>query len=284
VALFINLRGPGYQAVGSPIVLEGDPLIAGQDPQMTVLTGDVLRARAAGRSVLLATHGFNVNYVDGLRGLARLEAMVAAGATELVIGVLWPGDFVIPAINFPFSEKVAAQAGKVLGKFCNDHLSQAASLSFVSHSLGVRVVLEAAEALKRRPRDICIAAGAIGADCLTAEYAAAASNSDALVTLSSMADQVLALAFPPGDLIADILNLDHKPFQRALGRRGPQTPYGPPVTAAQIPDALGYNHGDYMPPADLTKPVPDPDPHARWPSATAFMARAFRGSPQSWPR
>ncbi|MEO8115567.1 MAG: hypothetical protein ABI655_14365 [Phenylobacterium sp.] len=71
--------------------------------------------------------------------------------------------------------------------------------------------------------------------------------------------------------------------QRAQGRHGPQAPYGPQVVPAQIPDKPPYGHGDYLPPSDLAKPVPDPSLKAKWPKATAFMRRAFRGEPQAWP-
>jgi hypothetical protein len=281
VSLFVNVRAGNYGALCDAYVIEGDPLVAA--PAMKAVPYENLAALVGGKDVLLAAHGFNVNYVNGLHSLGRLETLLAPHANEVVMGVLWPGDWALPAINYPFEDKVAAHAGQLLAAFCNRWLTPAASLSFASHSLGARVVLEAVAALQRRTHSLCIAAGAIGADCLTAHYKAAAANCDALITLSSMKDVVLALAFPPGDIIADILNLDHKPFQRALGRRGPQSPYGPPIKAAQIADAAKYNHGDYLPPSDLSKPAPDPRPEAKWPHALEFMQRAFRSEPQSWP-
>lgn len=275
------MRGNGYGAVVAPLVIEGTAVAT--PLSMTPVPEGALSSWIGGKSVLLATHGFNVNYEDGVRGLGRLEAMIAPRATELFIGVLWPGDFVIPAINYPFTEKIAAHAGALLGDFCNRYLGAAASLSFVSHSLGVRVVLAAIGALKRRARSLCVAAGAIGADCFSAEYAAAAKNCDRIETLSSTADRVLQFAYPSGDLIADLLNEDHKAFERALGLRGPATPFGPTISAAEIPQAAAFDHGDYLPPSDLALPVPDPSPLAKWPQATAFVARAFRNEPQSWP-
>ena len=279
MSLFINVRAGDYGALCTAYVIAGDPLAS--PPMMTSLPYESLASLVAGKELLLATHGFNVSYVGGLHSLGRLEAMLAPRANEMMIGILWPGDFVIPAINYPFSEKVASHAGGLVADFCNLWLGNATSLSFASHSLGARVALAAISALKRRARSLCIAAGAIGADCLTAEYAAAATNCDRVVTLSSMEDMVLALAFPPGDLIADILDLDHKPFQRALGRRGPQTPYAAAISATQIPDRFDYGHGDYLPPSHLAKLAPDPA--ARWTAATDFMERAFRGETQTWP-
>ena len=276
---FINLRAGSYGSVCDPYVIAGD--ILSDPPGMASVPYESIPALVKGKDVLLATHGFNVGYVDGLRSLGRLETVLAPTAGEMVFGVLWPGDWAIPGINFPFEEKIAGHAGQLLGAFCNRWLAGARSLSFVSHSLGARVVLEAVAGLQTKARTLCITAGAIGADCLSAQYQAAAANCLSVVTLSSMEDLVLSLAYPVGDIIADILDMDHKPFERALGREGPETPFGPPISAAQIPDAADYNHGDYLPPADLAAPVPDPN--AKWTQSAGFMARAFRGMRQTWP-
>jgi hypothetical protein len=278
---FLNLRAGPYGAVCSPYVLQGDAMA--DPPAMTSVPYESIGNLVAGKNVLLATHGFAVNYVDGLRSLGRLEAVLAPSANEFIFGVLWPGDWAVPAVNYPFEDKIAAHCGRLLGAFCNRWLTGAASLSLLSHSLGARVMLETLAGLQgRRVRNLCIAAGAIGADCLTDQYPNAVQNCDAVVTLSSMEDLVLSLAFPVGDLIADILDLDHKPFQRALGREGPETPYPhPPIGAAQIADAPPYDHGDYLPPSDPAAAVPDP--MAKWWQSTAFMGRAFRGQPQTWP-
>jgi len=275
---FLNLRAGPYGAVCEPYVIAGD-ILSGA---MKSVPYESVPALVRGRNVLLATHGFNVGYLDGLRSLGRLAQSLAPTENEFIFGVLWPGDWVIPAINYPFEERIAAHAGQLLGGFCNRWLAGAGNLSFVSHSLGARVVLEAVGALGRRARTLCITAGAIGADCLTANYRAAAANCDGVVTLSSLEDLVLSMAFPVGDLIADILDLDHKPFERALGRRGPEQPYGPAIVPSQIPDSADYGHGDYLPSSDPAAPFPDAN--AKWSASTAFMGRAFRRQPQSWPR
>jgi hypothetical protein len=279
VSWFVNLRAGPFGAVCDPYVLQGD--IAADPPGMVSTPYEAIPAIVKARNVLLATHGFNVDYVNGLRSLGRLESLVAPTASEVVLGVLWPGDWVIPAVNYPFEEKVAKDVGKRLAAFCNRWLAGAASLSFASHSLGARVVLEAVAGLNRNARQVCITAGAIGADCLAAEYEAAAARADSIVTLSSMEDKVLSLAYPVGDFIADLLDQDHKLFERALGREGPERPFGPQVTAAQIPDQPPYDHGDYFPPANLA--LPSPDPASKWSKATDFVIRAFRGAQQSWP-
>jgi len=276
---FINLRGGDYGAVCSPYVLEGDPL--SDPPAMASIPYESVPALVKGKDILLITHGFNVGYVDGLRSLGRMENLLAPTSAERVFGVLWPGDWIIPAINYPFEENIASHAGQLLGKFCNDWLSGSRSISFASHSLGARVVLQATAALSRSARNLCIMAGAVGADCLTAEYQTAAANCDKIVTLSSMEDMVLALAYPPGDLIADILDDDHKPFEQALGRDGPDQPLILPSAAEQIDDEKDYGHGDYLPPSDMNTAVPDPN--AKWTPVADFVARVFRNEDLSWP-
>jgi hypothetical protein len=281
VSWFVNLRGSGYGVVCDALALRGaDP----PDPNaLTQVPLESLPALVRGKSVLLATHGFNVSYADGVVSLGRLQDMLRPGPDEVVLGVLWPGDWVIPAINYPFAEGVAKTAGIKLAAFCNAYLTGASRLSFASHSLGARVILQAVARLNRKAHILCIAAGAIGADCLVAEYKAAAANSDEVMTLSSRRDKVLQLAYPVGDIIADLLDLDHKPFARALGREGPQTPFSPPVFARQIPDNLGYDHGDYLPPSDAGATYPDTTPPSDWPASSDFIGRAFRQQPLPWP-
>ena len=279
MSLFVNLRGGDYGAVCEPYLLQGDPLV--EPPLMTSVTSETMPALARGKDVLLATHGFNVPYVAGLRSLSRLELGLAMRPNELFLGVLWPGDWVIPAVNYPFEDKIAMHAGRLLGAWCNRWLSGARSLSFVSHSLGARVVMEACEALKQPAQVLCVTAGAVNAGCLNEEYASAARNTGAVVTLASAKDHVLSLAFPIGDLIADILDDDHRPFERALGRKGPTKPYGPTISPWEIPDDAAFDHGDYLPPSALAQPAPDPA--AKWTSAVGFMGRAFRRQAQTWP-
>ncbi len=278
MTLYVNLRAGPYGAVCQPYVLEGDALEA-DPPQVASVLWTDLPARVKGKDVLLAAHGFNVPYEDGLQSLGRLETALNMRGTELFLGVLWPGDWAIPAINYPFEDKIAMHGGALLAGFCNRWLAGARSISFLSHSLGVRVILQAIEGLSRPARRVCITAGAVNADCLTAEFAASAADAGSIVTLSSREDMVLALAFPLADPIADLMDLDHWPFQRALGREGPVDPYGPNITPFEIPNSPAYGHGDYFPPAGFNPPPPN----GEWKKAVAFMARAFRGQDQTWP-
>ena len=273
---FVNLRAGSYGAVCDPYVLEGDGTLS--PPAMTSVSWNALPFLAKGKDVLLATHGFNVSYANGLASLGHLEIALAIQPGELFLGVLWPGDWVIPAVNYAFEDKIASHGGALLGGFCNRWLASASSISFLSHSLGARVVLEAIKASARPVRRACITAGAVNADCLDAQYQAAARNCGEIRTLSSKQDLVLKLAYPPGDFLADLLDPDHKQFEPALGRGGPETPYPAGVRPSEIADTASYDHGDYFPPA--ASPVPA---GGKWRDAVGFMAAAFRGQPNAWP-
>jgi len=278
VTLFLNFRSQSVGgAVIDPYVLEGDGTAA--PPAVTSLAWDEIGRRASGKHVLLAAHGFNVSYEDGACSMDRLGAALDLAASELFLGVLWPGDYWLPAVNYPFAGETSIDCGRRLARFCNRWLTGANAISFISHSLGARLVLEAVKGLGRPARVVCLAAGAINRDCLTAEYAAARANCGAISNLASVDDKVLKLAFPVGDALSDALHDDHTPFTPALGYRGPPAPPPSAVAPAQIPAADGYDHGDYMPPAG-------PGPLAqggKWRDAVGYMARAFRGQAQTWP-
>jgi hypothetical protein len=240
-----------------------------------------LSQRAAGRDVLFATHGFNVHMEPGARSLARLEAQIAPTGQELFIGILWPGDWWLPAVNYPFAGSPAMIAGRRLAAISNQWLTDAASVSFVSHSLGARVILEAAQGTTRAARVVCLAAAAVNRDALKSQYSQAQEHTANISNLASEKDKVLKLAFPIGDLFANFLHDDHAFLKAALGRRGPARPIPANVKPSQIPDAADYDHGNYLPPGD--DPAPAPDPNAKWIEAANFMARAFRLQPQPWP-
>lgn len=275
MTLYLNFRA---QAVGGAVTgaqpCEGDAATELQ-PISTV----ALLARTAGKRVLFGVHGFNVSRDEGRRALARLEPSLNLASSDIFIGVLWPGDFWIPVINYPFEGGVAMDCGRRLADFCNRSLTNAANISFFSHSLGARLVLETVVHLAGQTKEICLTAAAINRDCLAAEYAAAVRKAGTVSILASRSDLVLKLAFPIGDPISDILHNDHTPFQPALGYNGPR-PVGKVAAPWQIPDDAGYDHGDYLPSSAPTAPAKR---GAKWLKTIQFMARAFRGEVQSWP-
>jgi hypothetical protein len=255
VTTFINFRGSNFGTVlHQPQLFES----SGAPPTAQLMLPTALGAKATGRDVVVATHGFNVSYIHGLQSLANLDAALGL-SPALFIGVLWPGDWVIPAVNYP--------------------LAGASTVSFISHSLGARVVLEAVEQLGRPAKVICLTAAAVNADCLSAEYSAADSEVTTIVNLASDNDLVLKLAYPAGDLIATILHPDHNAFQRALGALGPAAPVAPNITAYQISRGPAYDHGDYLPPDVVVPPASD----AKWSAVAQFMQLAIRNRPEGWP-
>jgi len=246
---------------------------------------DAIRGWVSGKDVVLAIHGFNVTRPHGVGSLAALEAELALPPNYRFFGVLWPGDFWLPIVDYPWEAGHAVTAGQKLAKYAHDHFAAANSISLVSHSLGGRVLLEATQNLDRQAAQLCITAGAVDDDCLCGQYLKAEQNAGRLSVLSSVNDRVLQLAYPAGDFISDVFLGDNdSPWRAALGRAGPPPPVLPPVFEEPIPpdagfDGKGYDHGDYFPPS--TPAVPPPaDP--KWRHAVAYMKRALTGQANYW--
>lgn len=263
--------------IAGPTLYEVDPA----DPALghRPVSAHDWAARRRGRHVLFAVHGFNVAGRQGVRSLAGFSAGLGLGAADLYIAVIWPGDWWLPAVNYPFAGDTAGRCGQRLAKWCAAELRDAASLSFVSHSLGARLVLEAVQRLNRRVRLLCLMAGAVNCDCLGTQFAGARALADTIEVLASRADLVLALAFPAGDALADALEPDHVPLTAALGRSGPARIYpGQLQRPWQIVDPGDFGHGSYLP-DDLQPAAAD----AHWLKAARFVGRAWRGERQDWP-
>jgi hypothetical protein len=270
MAYFLNFRIQGVGgAVIDPYLLAGDG--AAVPPAVSVVPWAQVGSVLTGKNLIFVTHGFNVSYQDGATALDQLSRSLSLPASYQFIGMLWPGDASIPIIDYPFEGAPAMDSGKRLGDFCNRWCAWAQSLSFVSHSLGARMVLQGITGLTRRVRFLCMMAGAINRDCLTAEYAIAAAKCDRIAVLASHNDDVLKLAFPVGDAISDLLHNDHT-LRAALGYDGPPTPTA--VNAPwQIADGCDYGHGDYLPSAGNVK----------WQKPADFVSRNVSGQPLIWP-
>jgi hypothetical protein len=279
---FLNFRS---KAVGGSIVepylLQGDATVS--PVALRAVDWIELGPLTAGRNVIFAVHGFNVSYEHGARSLAQLETRLNLTRQDLFLGVLWPGDYWLPVINYPFEGNDANNCGQRLAAFSARWLAGAQSISFLSHSLGARLVLEAVRHLARPARMLCLTAAAIDRDCLTTEYASVTGNAQQISLLASHNDWVLKVAFRIGDPISDLLRDQPISAKRALGYNGPPTPAPSPVSGPwQIPDAEDYGHGSYLPPGDTVQ-APPVAAAAQWARVAEFMARAFRGLPQSWP-
>jgi hypothetical protein len=242
-------------------------------------------ARIRGLDLVLATHGFNVSRDEGVQALSRWSDLFQVPPSTLFIGVLWPGDSrFLPVIDYPFEGDEAIASGRMLGDFLHRQASAAATISFVSHSLGARVVLEALGTLGRRGRRLILMAGAIESDCLTEEYRSAANNAEEIYTLASRMDRVLEFAFPLGNPSGELLMHGHPYFRTALGRDGPAEPI--PLEqrggAWQIPEPWNFGHGDYLPreatAQAMAVPVVAPGPQTRQPSDLAGWEAAWSAS------
>ncbi len=250
------------------------------------------------RQVLIGTHGFNVDFAGGVTSLSYWSSLLHLPDSAVFVGVLWPGDSVwAHGLDYPEEPRVADDAGERLAAFIESAMGEAADISFVSHSLGARVVLQAASHMTRRTRRITLMAGAIDDNCLLSEFKSVVQRTDRISVLASRRDEVLALAFPLGNLLGGILDKGHPWWHSALGRDGPARPLPGNLEAPfAIPHNWGYGHHHYLqhdPPyagpdvSEVTIPVdnsPDPlldgekKPFDGWQEAwsAAFVSTRFK--------
>ncbi len=269
-----------------------------------------------GRNLVLVTHGFNVNFQNGLNCLAGLAEYLALDPSFLVVGVLWPGDYVTTTIpiNYIWDHHEAVRSGDVLAGYLERYASGAAGFNFVSHSLGARVVLECLVSLKTiHFNQVCLLAAAVNADAFKQPFLAARKKADRFSILASKADKVLMLAYPLGngvgligDDIAEVaseLGVDlgkWKPpvsaadtagpmFTAAMGRGGANPHPRNLVINGQIPqtflwldrgDGVNFKHGDYYPAGTAGNNPKMPRPLK---AATAYLRPALTGGNPAWP-
>lgn len=278
---FISTRA---QSVGGPVgalrILDADrPGFPGD------LTQEFVQA-IRGRELFFGVHGFNVNQQDGILHLGYWFDRLQVG-NALTIGILWPGDCIVPVfVDYVVEGKEAIQSGDDIADFLNGNATAAFSLCFASHSLGARVVLQIISGLNSsfRIRRTLLMAGAIDDDCLTNEYAAAAQKIEQISLLASEKDAVLELAYPLGNPLQGIIDRGHPYWHAALGRGGPATPY--PVALQlnwEIPANLDYGHLDYIPgdPIPAPFPIPQDIPPDTGPNPPASTPAAL-SPPENW--
>jgi hypothetical protein len=221
-----------------------------------------------GRDVFLMAHGYNVNREYGTQSLNQWKSKLEIGAQPVFIGVLWPGDCVLPIfIDYIWEGSEAEKSGTMLGEFVRDNFGFAASLTFASHSLGARVVLQAIQTLAEpvRVRNLILLAAAIEDDTLLHEFKGAAEKVDRISIVYSLEDHVLQLAYPGGNLIGGLIERGDPNIKAALGRLGPSAPWpGKILPNPRLPSFWNYGHTDYMTTAELNGnfevPVNVPDP------------------------
>jgi hypothetical protein len=221
-----------------------------------------------GREVFLMAHGYHVDREDGTQSLTQWKSKLEIDAQPVFIGVLWPGDCVLPIfIDYVWEGSEAEKSGTMLGEFVRDNFGFAASLTFASHSLGARVVLQAIQTLadSDRVRNLILLAAAIEDDTLLYEFNGAAKKIDRISVVYSFEDHVLQLAYPAGNLIGGLIERGDPNVKAALGRFGPSAPWpGKILPNPRLPSFWKYGHTDYMttnPVAgNFTQPVKVPDP------------------------
>lgn len=278
MTLFIDLRATPS---GGVCAAEATLWDNGTKHVSTTEFADRIRAR----DLVLATHGFNVSRGKGVTSLSLWAQACQLPPSSLFIGVVWPGDAkFLPVISYPFEGDEAIASGRLLASFLNREATRAASISFVSHSLGARTMLEAVKCLQRKAKCVVLMAGAIEDDCLDKEYRSAASNTEEIYTLASRKDRVLQFAFPLGNPIGQLVMHGHPYFETALGREGPESP----IPAAQrggawqIPNDWDYGHGDYLPDEPIMQaialPVEAPGPQSNPPSNARGWEPAWSAS------
>jgi alpha/beta hydrolase family protein DUF900 len=236
-----------------------------------------------GQNVLIGTHGYNVNRADGIACLSNWEGLLQLDRPSVFVGVLWPGDSIwAQGLDYPEEPKIANEAGTLIGPFLDANFGDAASISFASHSLGARVVLQTVSKMSLPVRRTTLMAGAIDDNCLNTEFKAAAAKVGVVSVLSSKKDDVLSALFPLGNLIGGIIAEGHPWWHAALGHCGPSKPRpGNFQSPFEIPSNWDYGHHDYLrinppPPASIALPTEVP------PNGSSLPASGTSGWQEAW--
>jgi len=231
-----------------------------------------------GRHVLIATHGFNVNRADGIAHLSNWEGLLQLPVPSVFVGLLWPGDSIwAHGLDYPEEPRIANEAGRLIAPFLDQNFASAASISFASHSLGARLVLETVSQMALPVRRVILMAGAIDDNCLNTEFKAAAARVGEISALASKKDEVLSTLFPLGNLLAGIIAEGHPWWHGALGHGGPSKPWTGNFQAPfEIPDDWEFAHGDYLR-IDAPPPFAVPTPTDVPPNGTLPLGEDDRG-------
>jgi hypothetical protein len=247
---FIDLRADS--GGGNPVADVGDIVIRTdtQPTPSTPLDAGLIQA-IQGRDVLLGTHGFHVNRANGIDYLNHWSEWMRLGDNGFFVGALWPGDApCVPFVDYPIEGNEAIKSGQLLADYLAAQFTGANSLSFASHSLGARVVLETIRNLSKsfKVGTVTMMAGAIDDTCLTNEYKDAASRIGKISVLYSSCDDVLKWAFTVANPVAGIVTRGDPYWHGAMGRDGPNPPDQPSNLwkSPVLPDTWDFGHGSYI--------------------------------------
>ena len=226
-------------------------------------------ADIAGAHVCFIVHGFNVDRDGGYTELGALAQELAGGGALLpgedltttgvnaFAPVLWPGDWILP-INYPFLLGDIRKAAQNFADLVNHSPTGPSRISFVTHSMGARVVLETVQRIVT-PRSagakipivdtVVFTAAAVSDDVLDdATYAAAVGAFRRIVVLSSVADETLRWAFPAGEAVERALWFNDRGDDTALGRDGPKLkPNSPARSKISWYSMDTLDHSQYLP-------------------------------------
>jgi hypothetical protein len=238
-----------------------------------------LRADIRGQNVLIGTHGYNVDREDGIACLSNWEGLLQLPQpASIFVGMLWPGDSIwAHGLDYPEEPRIANEAGQLFAPFIDTNFVDAASISFASHSLGARLLLQTVSKMSLPVRRGVIMAGAIDDNCLDTEFSAAAGNIGTISVLASKKDEVLSTLFPLGNLIGGIIAEGHPWWHAGLGHCGPSKPRpGNFQSPFEIPSNWDYGHHDYLridppPPPTITQQEAEVPPDG-WPEPAGGTA------------
>lgn len=220
-----------------------------------------------GKRICFVLHGFNVDLQNGQKSCGPMaqrlsdiaNAALAATGADMAVPVLWPGDGFI-GWSYITAFGHAESTGLRFSDFLASSSFMAAEVSFISHSLGARVVLETVSKCIARFGGRIIFNTAI----LMAPAVDEAAFDDSkflpvsgpgglkrIVVLSSVQDMVLRYWFAIGDAVERALWWNYKSGSRALGRFGPRFADASPARTVTesyaIAPGLDQDHGDYLP-------------------------------------
>jgi len=252
VTYFIDLRADS--AGGNPVA-DASGVVIRKDTQPNPNPSQPLDAELVqavqGRDVLLGTHGFHVNRANGIGNLSHWTEWLQLGDNGFFVGVLWPGDSRwLPFVDYPLEGDEAIKSGRVLADYLVSKFAGVNSLSFASHSLGARTMLEAIRNLGQafKLKTLTTMAAAIDDTCLVGEYQDAAAQMNKIFVLASSCDDVLKWAFPAGNLASGIVTRGDPYWHGALGRYGPNPPNQPTNLwqTPNLPESWDFGHHSYI--------------------------------------
>lgn len=235
-------------------------------------------------ALVFLLHGFNVSRPAGRKQLLALADLLPSAAGETapaLVATLWPGDHWTGPLSYPFEGRDADDSATELARFIERVVPSGTPLSFVAHSLGSRVVMEALTRLLGSGypvEQVCLMAAAIDDFSLAAppDYNRATVAGRRVAVLSSRRDRVLQLAYPVGDLLQAFFFFRRDQAGLALGYHGPRphkaSRTGVPgnVLHHPIPKKRRAGHFDYL---------PDTPPNDEQRSAARFADDVLAGRP-----